>query len=372
MTDVSQVLKPTCTADVVDAVKECVVDQTSLQIQGSVDDSAPATSRQLVLDQMAKVVDYPARDMTITVQAGLPVSELQKILAEERQQLPIDVFDSSTSVGAAVAADVAGPRQYGYGTLRDYVIGIEAVDGQGRVFHAGGRVVKNVAGYDLCRLLVGSRGALAVITQVTFKLKPLPEHAQLLTFGFDGPEALATALDRLNTTAATPVVLDFSSPQPDRTARDDGGTDWEIRLGVEGSEASCQWQSEQLQQDCVEGRVIKPSESSHGEDSLTQYCGRFGYAARCPMIRCLPSQVAAIAERLAAADCWTIGHAGSGVLYAGGTRPEGAVRSMAEQAVRPFKAVVSDWATEHPATHASPLSERLLRAFDPHSVFSRS
>ena len=75
-----------------------------------------------------------------------------------------------------MAANTSGPRRFGCGTFRDYVIGLTAVTADGRVFHSGGRVVKNVAGYDLCKLLVGSLGTLAVVTQLTLKLKPLPSR----------------------------------------------------------------------------------------------------------------------------------------------------------------------------------------------------
>ena len=118
---------------------------------------------RLDLRGLNRVVDYPARDMTVTVEAGLSLQDVTTLLESENQQLPVDVADPSMSVGAFVASDLAGPRQYGYGTLRDYLIGMEAVDGQGRVFHAGGRVVKNVAGYDFCRLAVGSRGSRAAV-----------------------------------------------------------------------------------------------------------------------------------------------------------------------------------------------------------------
>jgi len=154
------------------------------------------------------IVDYPARDMTITVGAGMSYGTLQTILREENQQLPIDVADEGTPLGELAAYDICGPRQFGYGSLRDYVIGVEAVDGTGRVFHAGGRVVKNVAGYDLCRLLVGSRNQLGTITQLTFKLKPLPTQQSIMVAGFRSLRDLEAALERLNLTATTPVILD--------------------------------------------------------------------------------------------------------------------------------------------------------------------
>ena len=135
-----------------------------------------ADAEQISLAEIKRVVDYPARDMTITVDAGLRVSELQELLATEGQRLPIDVpLANRATIGGIVATNTSGPGRFGHGTLRDYVIGISAVDARGRLFSAGGRVVKNVAGYDICKLLVGSLGTLAVITRVTFKLRPVAE-----------------------------------------------------------------------------------------------------------------------------------------------------------------------------------------------------
>ena len=101
---------------------------------------------------------------------------MQSILRAERQQLPVDIaLPERATLGGAIATNASGPRRYGLGTLRDYVIGINVVNDQGEEIKAGGRVVKNVAGYDLMKLYTGSFGTLGIITQVTLKLKPLPE-----------------------------------------------------------------------------------------------------------------------------------------------------------------------------------------------------
>ncbi len=127
------------------------------------------------------VVDYPARDLTVTVQTGVRWRKLQELLQQSQQELPLDVPDADeATVGGVVATAWTGPRRLGYGSVRDYVIGIEAVDGQGRQFHGGGRVVKNVAGYDFCKLLTGSMGTLGVITQVTLRVRPLAESSRWL------------------------------------------------------------------------------------------------------------------------------------------------------------------------------------------------
>ena len=103
----------------------------------------------LSLARLNRVVDYPARDLTITVEAGITLAELDALLVTEGQWLPIEVPQPPrATLGGVVATAWSGPRRYGWGQVRDYVIGISAVDGRGLPFKGGGRVVKNVAGYD--------------------------------------------------------------------------------------------------------------------------------------------------------------------------------------------------------------------------------
>src|SRR5262249_30396089 len=114
---------------------------------------------------LQKVIDYPARDMTVTVEAGSRMDDRGKPLESEteRQRLPIDAPQAHrATLGGVAATNASSSRRYGLGTMRDYVIGISAVDASGNLYKAGGRVVKNVAGYDLCKMLVGSLGTLAV------------------------------------------------------------------------------------------------------------------------------------------------------------------------------------------------------------------
>src|SRR5262249_39044525 len=119
------------------------------------------------LDQ---VIDYPARDMTITVQAGITLSRPADLLRGENQRPPADVPRArEATLGGALAANASGSRRFGFGTLRDYVIGISVINDEGNETKAGGRVVKNVAGYDLCKLHVGALGTLGIITQITLK-----------------------------------------------------------------------------------------------------------------------------------------------------------------------------------------------------------
>jgi glycolate oxidase FAD binding subunit len=224
----------------------------------------------LGLQRLDKIIDYPARDMTITVQAGLRVAELQRLLAGENQRLPVDVPQAErATLGGILASNPSGPRRYGYGTLRDYVIGISVVNDAGEEVKAGGRVVKNVAGYDLCKLHVGSLGTLGIITQVTLKLRPRVEEMALILVPTSEGE-LENLLDQLHGSQTRPVMLDLLNPAAVKPLNatpevklPEGG--WVVIVGLEGSRAALQWQVQQLVKElgrtyALEARVAEPAE----------------------------------------------------------------------------------------------------------------
>ena len=209
------------------------------------------------LRSLDQVIDYPARDMTITVQAGTTISKLQAILAAENQQLPVDVpLPEQATLGGAIAVNASGPRRYGYGTLRDYVIGISFVNGEGKEVKAGGRVVKNVAGYDLMKLHIGALGTLGIVTQVTLKLRPLPQEQTALTVGCSA-DALAPLLELLHRTRTHPVWLElfngaaigYMGPQAQDFPAD---APWFALIGFESNRETVLWQVKRLQKEIVE------------------------------------------------------------------------------------------------------------------------
>ena len=123
------------------------------------------------------IVEYTPGDLTLTARAGTTLAEIASVTRAERQWLALDPFGSpGGTLGATVATASAGPLAHMFGTPRDNVLGLEFVTGEGAVVRGGGRVVKNVAGFDLVRLVVGSWGTLGVITEVTVRLRALPEH----------------------------------------------------------------------------------------------------------------------------------------------------------------------------------------------------
>ena len=205
-------------------------------------------STMVSLNAMNTVEDYPVRDMTITVGAGMRIDELTQILSEHDQQLPLDIPQGSrATIGGVVACNTSGPRRFGYGTIRDYIIGIRAIDGNGRAFAAGGRVVKNVAGYDICKLLVGSLGTLAVITQVTLKLRPLTESNGLLWTNLHGYDDLDIALETMISSETRPRSIDVLSPIAAGTLAREIGIECPndtpvLCLGFDGTQSEVDWQ----------------------------------------------------------------------------------------------------------------------------------
>jgi glycolate oxidase FAD binding subunit len=158
------------------------------------------------------VIAYEPSELVITARAGTPLTELESMLAEHGQMLAFEPphFGSTATLGGCIAAGLAGPRRtaYGpcYGAVRDFVLGARMMDGRGDVLTFGGSVMKNVAGYDLARLLVGSLGVLGVILEVSVKVLPKPAAQLTLSFELEQRESL----DRLNAWAGQPLPLSAS------------------------------------------------------------------------------------------------------------------------------------------------------------------
>lgn len=142
---------------------------------------------QLNLAGLSGVLEYDPAELTITALAGTPVREVASILAEHGQYLPFDPLlpAAGATLGGVVATGASGAGAWRHGGVRDFIIGVKFVDGTGRLIAAGGKVVKNAAGFDLPKLMVGSAGRLGVITQLSFKVFPCPPATTTVEFGFD-------------------------------------------------------------------------------------------------------------------------------------------------------------------------------------------
>jgi FAD/FMN-containing dehydrogenase len=166
------------------------------------------------LSDVATLVEHQPEDMTATVEGGMTLGAFQGALRSAGQWLPIDPpAPDAVTISDLLAYDLSGPRRFGYGTIRDYLIGIRVALANGEIIHAGGKVVKNVAGYDLCKLFIGARHTLGVIVEGTFKLRPLPECEMILEASFDSADALNSAARAILASEAEPVLFDAHNLQ---------------------------------------------------------------------------------------------------------------------------------------------------------------
>src|SRR5580704_9970647 len=130
----------------------------------------------LTTNCLNRVLEYDPRDLVVSVEAGISYRQLSRVLAEHRQMIPLDPpFSERATIGGIVAANTSGPRRRLYGSPRDMVIGMTFATLEGKLVRTGGMVVKNVAGLDMAKLMIGSFGTLAAIAVVNFKLLPAPE-----------------------------------------------------------------------------------------------------------------------------------------------------------------------------------------------------
>ena len=187
---------------------------------------------------LRRVVQYEPRDLTISVDAGFGWRELENLLAGNRQMVPLDPpFADSATVGGVIAANSSGPRRRLYGTARDLVIGIQFATLEGKLVQAGGMVVKNVAGLDMAKLMIGSFGTLAAITTVNFKLQPQPEVERSFVVPFDSAAAVLAARDQVLRGQLQPAAMDVLSPG---AVGGIGLHQWALALRVGGNAAAVQ------------------------------------------------------------------------------------------------------------------------------------
>jgi glycolate oxidase FAD binding subunit len=202
---------------------------------------------------VARLIDYPFADMTITVEAGMTLSGLQQILAERNQRVLIDApLADRATLGGIYATNTSGPRRYGGGRPRDQIIGVSFVTSEGIVVKGGGRVVKNVAGYDFPKLLTGSMGALGIITQMTLKVRPIPDSSAIAWVTFPSWEGVADALDLLNRSKTRPMALELlNAPAARSVARALGlrGGEAVLAVGYEASVEGVTWQLNRLNEE---------------------------------------------------------------------------------------------------------------------------
>ena len=193
-------------------IKQSVANATPLQICGGGSKSFfgnPSEGEILDVSGHSGVIDYDPAELVITLRGGCKLVEVEALLAEQGQMLGFEPprFSDQASIGGVVAAGLAGPRRAFAGGIRDFILGVKLLDGRGEVLNFGGRVIKNVAGFDVSRLMVGSMGTLGVLLEVSLRVIPCFETE--LTLGFDHDSA-ESHIQWINELGGSPLPLSAS------------------------------------------------------------------------------------------------------------------------------------------------------------------
>ncbi len=204
----SNLAAPASPAEVQACLQEAIARFTPISLDSYISDSS---SIRLDLSQLRAWRFWEPDDLTCGVEAGLTPRDVQLRLSERRLFLPFDLPTPDFSLGAALAGHHSGPLRQGYGSLRDFVIGIEFVTGSGELVKAGGRVVKNVAGYDSMKLMIGSRGSFGIITAVNFRLFPAPAPTATWLVPCPGWEAAKRFRAAVMASYLKPIAFELAS-----------------------------------------------------------------------------------------------------------------------------------------------------------------
>ncbi len=197
------VVTPHTAGELAETVRELHADRKTFAVAGGgthveLGNAPRALDVAIRTTALDAVIDYAPEDQTITVEAGMTLAELDRVLAPHRQMLPLDVYDRErATVGGVVATNAYGRRRQRYGSAKDLIVGVGIVRPDGVRARGGGKVVKNVAGFDLPKLMVGSLGTLGAIVSVTFRLYPLPGAMRAAVLHFEHEPPIAGAIDAL-------------------------------------------------------------------------------------------------------------------------------------------------------------------------------
>lgn len=316
--------------------------------------------------KLNRVLQYEPSDLTISVEAGMTYRELSRVLAEHRQMVPLDPpFSDSATMGGIVAVNASGPRRRLYGTARDVVIGMTFATLEGKLVRSGGMVVKNVAGLDMGKLMIGSFGTLAAVAVVNFRLHPMPAATRTFVREFVRATEAIAARDKILKSWLQPAAVDI--------VKSTAGYDLMIQAG--GSPAVLDRYSRELEG----ARALEGAEEHALWERIREFTPRFlrehdnGVVVR---ISCTLSEVGRVLETLPAP---ALARAGSGVCYgyfsqAGGLRHiqglyrRGAGNSVVEFAPPSVRETAELW--PEPGSDFA-MMKKVKEMFDPQYLLNR-
>lgn len=261
----------------------------------------------LSTEQIKGVAEFSPDDMVVTARAGSSLADLQSALRDKGQFLPIDApFPDRATLGGIVATNSQGLWRPGFGIPRDRLLGVRVVMADGSAIKGGGKVVKNVAGYDLCKLFAGSWGTLGLITEVTFKTNPLPEARSQLNFSTPGLHSGIEAALQVHLARLQPAYLCVAA-LPSAT----------VCVGLMGSREAVAWQEAEITRTLRDAGLIRRGDEPSEDDLRTAIAGSDA------LLRCRftvrPSDLPDVTENLqrAVAGVTFVAHVPTGILEVG-------------------------------------------------------
>jgi glycolate oxidase FAD binding subunit len=247
----------------------------------------------LCTNRLNRVLDHQPDDLTVTCEPGITLEALQAALAAHRQFLPLDApLPRRATLGGLVSTNAAGLWRPAYGTPRDMLIGLRAVMTGGESIKGGGKVVKNVAGYDVCKLFTGAWGTLGILTELSFKVRPLPETERILAWSAPDLAAAAQLGLRLHHAQLAPTFLLATNEPEGRPC---------LVIGLQGTGPRVEWQAQELESRiAAAGWSARPIPLSEAEvtllrDSQARLQPEIEAAAR---IACLPTELPGLVAQL--------------------------------------------------------------------------
>ena len=234
-------LAPSTPAELAQALQEAAAHQRTISLEGNSSKHLMAgpcepADVEITTSALRRVLQYEPQDLTISVEAGMRWRDFTALIAEHRQMVPLDPpFATSGTVGGVIAANSSGPRRRLYGTARDLVIGMTFATLEGKLVQSGGMVVKNVAGLDMGKLMIGSFGTLAAIATVNFKLLPAPEGEHSFLLPFPSAADAVAVRNRVLASPLQPSAIDLLNPA---AAASFGGSGWLLAVRTGGNPAA--------------------------------------------------------------------------------------------------------------------------------------
>lgn len=330
---------------------------------------------QISTTRLNRIVQYEPRDLTISVEAGMPFADLTRELARNGQMIPLEgPYSDEGTVGGMVAANINGPRRRLYGTARDLVIGMKFATLDGKLVQTGGMVVKNVAGLDMGKLMIGSFGTLAAIATVNFKLVPRPHVSRTVLFGFEDIKTTMEARDAAIRGVLNPAAVDVLNPVLSAQLNLKG---FVLALMFAGSEAvieRCRREAEAL----GSGRTLGIDEEPRFWHSLRNITPKHLEKFKEGAVARVSTTLAECTGALASVEGAGHAHAASGIVRAWFSRPDAAARWLNASVSRGWKGVIefsSDTARRNLNLWPAPggdfeIMKRIKHMFDPEGLLN--